>query len=172
MPRYEVGEDRDPNFNTVRRAARAAVVMPAVFAFADLVVGNPVMSMLALFGSFALLLFVDFSGLIRDRLTAQFWLVLAGSVLIVVGTLAAHAVVTAVLATVAVAFLILFSGVVSSVLAGASTALLVSYVLPVTVPVPLSALDDRLYGGGWPGPCRWRRSRCCGRRRSATRCGR
>ncbi len=138
--------DRDPDFNTVRRAARAAVVMPAVFAFADLVVGNAGMSMFASFGSFAMLLYVDFGGSARDRLTAQFWLILAGSVLIVVGTLASHAVVTAVLTTVAVVFLILFSGVVSSVLAGASTALLVSYVLPVTIQVPLSALDDRLYG--------------------------
>ncbi|WP_062347022.1 FUSC family protein [Herbidospora yilanensis] len=140
-----IGE-RDPDLNTVRKGARAAVIMPSAFAFSDLVVGNPVMSMYASFGSFALLLMVDFSGSTRDRLTAQFWLVLAGTVLISVGTLASHTVVTAVLATVAVAFLILFSGVVSSVLAGASTALLVSFVLPVTIPAPLSSLDDRLYG--------------------------
>ncbi|WP_157521656.1 FUSC family protein [Herbidospora cretacea] len=138
--------DRDPDFTTVRRAARAAVIMPAVFAFADLVIGNQGMSMFASFGSFAMLLYVDFGGSRRDRVTAQFWLVLAGSVLIIVGTLASQTVATAVLTTLAVVFLILFSGVVSSVLAGASTALLVSYVLPVTIPMPLSALDDRLYG--------------------------
>ena len=57
------------------------------------------------------------------------------------------------------------SGVVSSVLAGASTALLLAFILPVTVKAPTSAIPDRLAGWGlasgagllaiallWPAP--------------------
>ncbi|MFD0508845.1 FUSC family protein [Streptomyces chiangmaiensis] len=54
----------------------------------------------------------------------------------------------AVVATVVVGFLILFSGVVSSVLAGASTALLLAFILPVTSPAALSQLPERLAGAG------------------------
>ncbi|MFE9449975.1 hypothetical protein [Streptomyces sp. NPDC006739] len=54
----------------------------------------------------------------------------------------------AVAVTVVVGFGVLFSGVVSSVLAGASTALLLALVLPVTTPAPLARLPERLAGAG------------------------
>jgi hypothetical protein len=41
------------NSAAVRSAARAAIVMPAVFAFADKVIGQPQTSLFAAFGSFA-----------------------------------------------------------------------------------------------------------------------
>ena len=44
------------------------------------------------------------------------------------------------------AFLILFSGVVSSVLAGATTALLLAFVLPVSLPGTVASIPDRLEG--------------------------
>jgi hypothetical protein len=46
----------------VKSAARAAIVMPAVFAFADKVIGQPQTSLFAAFGSFALLVLVEFTG--------------------------------------------------------------------------------------------------------------
>jgi hypothetical protein len=45
-----------------------------------------------------------------------------------------------------VGFGVLFSGVVSSVLAGATTSLLLAFILPVSLPVPASAVPDRLAG--------------------------
>ncbi len=70
-------------------------------------------------------------------------------------------------AMVVVGFFVLFSGVVSSVLAGATTSLLLGFILPVTLPGPVSSIPDRLEGwalaGGasvlaitvlWPAPVR------------------
>ena len=137
---------RDAGFSALRRATRAAILVPAVFAVADLVIGNPTLAIFAAFGSFSMLLFVDFSGTIRERMLAQANLVLAGLVLITIATLASRVTWLAVAATLVVAFAVLFAGVVSSVLASATTALLVSFVLPVTLPGPASSIPDRLLG--------------------------
>ncbi len=45
-----------------------------------------------------------------------------------------------------VAFVVLFSGVVSSVIASATTPLVLSFILPVTVPGPASEIPDRIAG--------------------------
>jgi hypothetical protein len=158
---------RDPGWSALRRAGRAAIVMPALFAFAEPVLGNPALAIFAAFGSLSTLLFVDFGGPIRDRVQAQAALVLAGAALVAIGTLASQALWVGAIVTFGVAFAVLFAGVVSSVLAGATTALLVAFVLPVTLAGPLSELPDRLAGyllaGGlsvvaiatlWPAPTR------------------
>jgi hypothetical protein len=82
--------DHDPGFLALRRAARAAVVMPAMFAFADQVLGNPAVATFAAFGSFAMLVLVDFGGRVRERLEAQAALAVAGAVLVCLGTLASR----------------------------------------------------------------------------------
>jgi hypothetical protein len=84
--------EHDRGYVSLRRAARTAIVMPAMFAIGDKVIGNPVMATFAAFGSFALLLLVDFSGSMRDRLLAQVALAGAGAVLVCLGTLAGRAV--------------------------------------------------------------------------------
>ncbi|MFD5543976.1 FUSC family protein, partial [Streptomyces sp. NPDC127079] len=139
---------RDPDLAATRRAGRTAVVMPALFALCTEVLHSPTMASFAAFGSFSMLLLVDYSGPMVERLRAQVALALAWLVLICVGTLAGRQIWSAVAATVVVGFLVLFAGVVSSVLAGSSTALLLAFVLPVSAPVPLSQLPDRLAGAG------------------------
>ncbi|MEU3518455.1 FUSC family protein [Streptomyces sp. NPDC006654] len=139
---------RDPDLAATRRAGRTAVVMPALFALCTAVLHSPTMASFAAFGSFSMLLLVDYSGPMVERLRAQVALALAWLVLICVGTLAGREIWSAVAATVVVGFLVLFAGVVSSVLAGSSTALLLAFVLPVSAPVPLSQLPDRLAGAG------------------------
>ncbi|MDQ6778369.1 MAG: FUSC family protein [Actinomycetota bacterium] len=139
--------------------------MPALFALADKVIANPTMSYFVAFGSFAMLLLVDFQGSLRDRLSAQATLGLACAVLICLGTLASKSTPAAAVAMTVVAFVILFSGVVSSVLAGATTALLLAFILPVSLPGPASQIPDRVAGWGlaaavsllaisalWPSP--------------------
>ncbi|MEU8713968.1 FUSC family protein [Streptomyces sp. NPDC048663] len=140
--------DRDPDLAATRRAARTALVMPALFALCGEVFHNATMASFAAFGTFSMLLLVDYSGPMAERLQAQAALAVAWLGLICVGTLAAADVRLAVAATVVVGFVILFAGVVSSVLAGSSTALLLAFVLPVSAPVPLSQLPDRLAGAG------------------------
>jgi uncharacterized membrane protein YccC len=137
---------RDAGLSALRRAARAAIVMPAVFAIAHLLIGNPTVAIFAAFGAVAMLLFVDFSGSMRERLVAQASLVLVGAILVTIGTLASRVEWLAVVTTLVAAFTVLFVGVVSSVLASATTALLVSFVLPVSLPGPVSSIPDRLSG--------------------------
>src|ERR1700734_1505482 len=136
--------EHDRGYASLRRAGRTAIVMPAMFAIGDKVIANPVIALFAAFGSFALLLLVDFSGPLRDRLTAQAALAGAGGVLICLGTLAARSTWVSAVAMAVVAFAVLFSGVVSSVLASATTSLLLAFILPITFAGPLSSIPDRL----------------------------
>ena len=158
---------RDRGFAALRRATRAAIVMPAMFALGDKVIGNPQVATFAAFGSFAMLLLVDFGGPMAERLQAQAALAVTGGVFVCLATLASR---TAWLAAVAMAvagFGVIFAGVVSSVLAGATTALLLAFILPVSLAAPASAVPDRLAGWGmaggvalvataflWPAPAR------------------
>jgi uncharacterized membrane protein YccC len=140
--------ERDPDLAATRRAARTAIVMPTLFALCNQVLHSSTMASFAAFGSFSMLLLVDFSGPMVERLRAQTALAVAWAVLICVGTLVARQTWLAVATTLLVGFVVLFSGVVSSLLAGSTTALLLAFVLPVTTPVPLSQLFDRLAGAG------------------------
>ncbi|MDX6729241.1 MAG: hypothetical protein QOK49_4046 [Baekduia sp.] len=157
----------DPGFAALRRAARTALIMPAMFALGDRVIGDPVVATFAAFGSFAMLLLVDFSGPMRDRLRAQGALAVACGLLITIATLASQTTWLAAIAMAVVAFGVLFAGVVSSVLAGATTTLLLAFILPVSLPGPASSIPDRLAGWGlasaasllaiallWPAPSR------------------
>jgi uncharacterized membrane protein YccC len=156
---------RDPGLNALRRAGRTAIVMPAMFALGKVVIGNPTLATFAAFGSFAMLLFVDFAGPMRSRLRAQAALALTGAVFVCVGTLASNTTWLAVVAMMLVAFAVLFAGVVSSVLAGTTTSLLLAFILPLSLPGPASSIPDRLAGWGlasaagllavwllWPAP--------------------
>jgi uncharacterized membrane protein YccC len=120
--------------------------MPAAFAIGKEVVGDPIVAVFAAFGSFAMLLLVDFSGSMRRRLQAQVMLAVAGAVLVVVGSLVAGTVWLSVASMAIVGFAVLFSGVVSSVLAGATTSLLLAFILPVTLGDVSSPVEPLL---GW-----------------------
>jgi uncharacterized membrane protein YccC len=158
---------RDRDLAALRRAARAAVVMPAMFAIGEELIANPTIATFAAFGSFAMLLLVDFGGPLRERLQAQATLAVAASVLVCLGTLVSQTPWLAAVAMALVGFGVIFAGVVSSVLAGASTSLLLAFILPVTLPGPASSIPDRLAGWGmaagaaflavallWPTPAR------------------
>ena len=138
---------RDAGLSALRRAGRAAIVMPAMLALTEKVIGNATMATFAAFGSLAMLLFVAFGGTMRERLAAQASLILAGAVFICLGTLASRAAWLAAIAMFAVGFGVLFAGVVSSVLASASTSLLLGFILPVTLAGPVTSIPARL--GGW-----------------------
>ena len=91
---------RDRGFAALRRATRAAIVMPAMFALGDKVNRNPQLATYAAFGSFAMLLLVDFGGPMTERLQAQAALAVTGGVFVCLATLASQ---TAWLAAVAMA---------------------------------------------------------------------
>src|SRR5947209_15818328 len=78
---------RDPGYGALRRAARTALIMPSMFALGDKVIGNPVLATFAAFGSFAMLLLVDFTGPMKDRLQNQAALAVTCAALICLATL-------------------------------------------------------------------------------------
>src|SRR6185437_2896567 len=93
--------------------------------------------------------------------------VVTGGVFVCLATLASQTVWLAAVAMAVGGFGVIFAGVVSSVLAGATTALLLAFILPVSLAAPASAVPDRLAGwamaGGvalvatallWPAPAR------------------
>jgi uncharacterized membrane protein YccC len=158
---------RDGDLLALRRAGRAAIVMPGLFAIGEQVIGNPTVAAFAAFGSFSMLLLASFTGPMADRIRSQAALALAGGVLVVIGTLVSTTNWLAAIVTALVAFGVLFSGVLSSVLAGATTALLLALILPVSLPGAASTIPDRLAGWGmaagasvlaitllWPSPTR------------------
>lgn len=137
---------KDPELLILKRSVRAAIVMPSVFAVARVVSSNAQVSLFGAFGSFALLLLVEFSGRSRSRLSSYAVLSLVGAGLIAVGTVASSNRVAAVLAMAIVGFCVLFAGVVTPAAATASTAALLTFVLPVAVAVPPSQVGARLIG--------------------------
>ncbi len=88
----------DPGYVALRRAGRAAIVMPGLFALGEKVIENSNMSYFLAFGSFAMVLLVDFQGSRLDRLRAQTLLGIACSLLICLGTLVSNSTVLAVIA--------------------------------------------------------------------------
>ena len=168
LPGWEWLRAHDRGFAALRRATRAAILMPTAFALAGPVLGgSPALATFAALGSFAMLLLVDFGGSIRNRLQNQVALAVTCMALITVGTLASRTTWLAAVVIAVVAFGVLFGGVVSSVLAGATTALLLPLILAVSLPAPASSIPDRLEGWGiaslfslvaisllWPAPSR------------------
>jgi uncharacterized membrane protein YccC len=144
-PRLEFS---DPGRFALKSAARAAIVMPLVFAFADKVIQDPQTATFAAFGSFAILVLVDFGGPPASRLKAYLSLAAAGSVLITVGTLCSRNVWLAAGAMAAVGFLVLFSSVINGYFAAATTGALLTFILPVSLPAPIGVVGARLAGWG------------------------
>ncbi len=132
----------------LKSAARVAIVMPAVFAFADNVIGQAQTSIFAAFGSFAILALTEFGGPARTRLLAYLALGCVGATFITLGTLCSRSPWLAAAAMAVVGFATLFSGVFSGYLSAGATGAILAFVLAVTIPAANSAIPDRLAGWG------------------------
>ncbi|HEV3295022.1 MAG TPA: FUSC family protein [Streptosporangiaceae bacterium] len=136
----------DPGLTALKRATRAAVVMPTAFALGSVVIGQPQVALFAPFGAFALLLLVNIPGTTAVMLRGYGSLIIAAVPLIIVGTLCSNQAVLAVAGMAVAAFVILFAGVISPTAALGSSYLLLAFVLPVSVPAPASEIPARLAG--------------------------
>ncbi|MGA8681362.1 MAG: FUSC family protein [Acidimicrobiales bacterium] len=125
--------------------------MPTTFGLAHLLFSNPQVSLFAAFGSFALLLLVDFPGRPRTRLLSYVALFVVGSGFIAIGTIASTHKVFAVVTMAVVGFAVLFAGIISPPAAAASTAALLTFVLPVAVAEPAAGVGPRLLGWALAG---------------------
>ena len=122
--------------------------MPAVFAFADKVIADPQTATFAAFGSIAMLVLVELTGPPRTRLVAYLALGLVGATFVVLGTLCSRNAWLAAGAMLVVGFVVLYLGVLGGYFAAAGTAAILAFVLPVTLPAPLSSIPARLEGWG------------------------
>ena len=130
----------------MRRAVRAAVVMPVLFAITLEGFGNLQIALFASFGSFATLVLVTFGGTTRDKATAHLGLAVTGSVLLVIGTAVNSSALAGGLVTIPVAFVVFFAGVTGPNAASGVTGALLAYVLPAASPGTMSMVPDRLAG--------------------------
>ncbi|MGH3678647.1 MAG: FUSC family protein [Mycobacterium sp.] len=135
---------RDREFDALRRAVRAAVVVPLAAALGFAVGGGSQTPLFTIFGSFALMVLADFPGNRQNRALAYAGLGINGAVLITLGTwVAPHA-----WLSVALMFLlgvaVTFAGVLSETIAAGQRATLLTFVLPACTPT--GPIDERLLG--------------------------
>ena len=121
---------RDPERDALRRAVRAAMIVPLAAAVSFAVAGGSQTPLFTIFGSFALMVLADFPGNRQNRAVAYAGLGLNGAVLITLGTLVApHAWLSVALMFV-LGVVVTFSGVLSETIAAGQRATLLTFVLP------------------------------------------
>jgi uncharacterized membrane protein YccC len=128
------------------RAVRATLVVPSLLALTFKGLGNEQMAVFAVFGSFGALVMTTFGGSRRDKLIAHSGLAVAGSVALILGTLASGAAWAAALVTIPVTFAIYFAGAAGPNAAAGVTATLLAFVLPVASAGGASEIPSRLAG--------------------------
>jgi hypothetical protein len=136
--------DKDPERDALRRAVRAAIMVPLTAGFAFLVVGGKVVPLYALLGAFWLLVVTEFPGNRQQRAVAYLGLAVNGFVLITLGTLVAP---TAWLAVTLMFFLgvaVTLAGMLSATMSAGQRATLLFYVWPVCTPG--GPINERLLG--------------------------
>jgi uncharacterized membrane protein YccC len=140
----------DPTHNGLYRGIRTAIAGTVMLAF-GLLVGNPQIALIGVFGAVATLLFVELPGNRSARWSGYLLLGIFGSVLICLGTLASNNTVTAVVGMAVVGLAILFAGVLSAGAAAAGKAAILLFLLPVMVPALPPEIPARLLGWvlGW-----------------------
>jgi Fusaric acid resistance protein-like len=140
----QVLRDKDPERDALRRAARAAIMVPLTAGFAFVVVGGKVVPLYALLGAFWLLVVTEFPGNRQQRAVAYLGLAVNGFVLIPLGTLVAP---TAWLAVTLMFFLgvaVVLAGMLSATMSAGQRATLLFYVWPVCTPG--GPIHERLLG--------------------------
>lgn len=137
---------RDPGGASLRRAARVAIVVPTMAALAGTIVGNPAATTFAVFGAFALLGLVDFGGPTIPRARAYAGATVVGAGLVLLGTVASGGDWSAVAGTVLVVFVVQFLGVFGGYVAAAQTALVLAFVVAVSLPATTAAGWSRVAG--------------------------
>ena len=141
----------DPSHTALRRAARTALVMPALFGITTVAFDNTQLSLFAAFGSFSMLAFADFGGPPRARLVAYLLLTACGAVLISLGTVLSGNAWIAAAGMAVVAFAIVFGGVLGGYVAAGGLAASLSFVLAVAVHDDAAAIPSRIAGWGLAG---------------------
>jgi uncharacterized membrane protein YccC len=128
------------------RALRATLVVPALFAVTDQLVGNLQMATFASFGGFATLVMSSFGGRRRDKAVAHAGLALTGTALVVIGTLVSSSTLLASLVALPVTFAVLYAGAIEPNAASGAMGALLAYVLSAVSAGTAAMIPERLVG--------------------------
>jgi uncharacterized membrane protein YgaE (UPF0421/DUF939 family) len=135
---------RDPENDALRRAVRAAVIVPLAGSVGFAVGAGSQTPLFTIFGSFALMVLADFPGNRQNRAVAYAGLGVNGVVLIPLGTLVSPHAWLAVTLMFLVGVVVMFSGVLSETIAAGQRATLLTFVLPACTPP--GPIGERLLG--------------------------
>ncbi|MDT7765131.1 MAG: hypothetical protein QOC63_4551, partial [Mycobacterium sp.] len=135
---------RDPEHDALRRALRAAIVVPIAAAVSFAIGGGSQTPLFTMFGSVALLIMVDFPGNRPARALAYCGLGFNGAVLVTLGTLVAPHPWLSVAMMFVLGAAVTFAGVLSEIVAAGQRATLLMFVLPACTPV--GPVPERLLG--------------------------
>jgi uncharacterized membrane protein YgaE (UPF0421/DUF939 family) len=137
-------QTRDPERDALRRAVRAAIVVPLAAAVSFFLVGGSQAPLFTIIGAFWLMVLVDFPGNRQGRALAYCGVGVNGAVLIALGTLVAPMPWLAVTLMFVLAVAVTLAGVLSATIAAGQRVTLLAYVLPVCTPI--GPIGERLLG--------------------------
>src|SRR5262245_44988443 len=129
------------------RAARAAIVVPSLFALALLVIGQPEMASFAVLGTFAHQVLVNYDPAAAARFAQSATLTLLGAIMLSLGTLASTNSWLAVGGTATVGFLSELRPLARGRIAAVRSVLLLPFICAVAVPAPAGSVFP--YMAGW-----------------------
>lgn len=138
---------RDPEWITTRRAIRAAIAVPVGLALTLFVVSDSTGAVFTLFGLTGLLVNADFAGSALHRARAYLLTGVGGSLALLIGWAASLTLVSAVLVTMAAGFVATFAGVFRGGVANGFGAILLVYVVMVSIDGSWSSMAA--YQVGW-----------------------
>src|SRR5882757_4140083 len=128
------------------KAARAAVLLPTLFALLTLLLHNPQAAGFSVFGTFAHLVMTNYAEAQRQRILQSLTVTLAGAAMIAWGTAVSTHLLLAVLSASIVAFATRAAAQSIGLLASIHTVVLLAFMLAVTAPAPLEHILPRLAG--------------------------
>ena len=137
---------KDPSFVAIKRAARVTLAACAAFYFSLYVLDNTQMATFASFGCIALGALSEVTGTPWQRTKTYGAALLAGMILVTLGTVLAINTWTAVAGMLVVGFAIAYAGVGGPRVVGAANGLQLLYILPSFPPYLPDALGSRLMG--------------------------
>jgi uncharacterized membrane protein YccC len=137
---------KDPGFVAIKRAARVTLAACVAFYFSLYVLHDTQMATFAAFGCIALGALSEVTGTPRQRTKTYAGALLAGIVLVTIGTMLAVNTWAAVAGMLVIGFMIAYAGVGGPRVVGAANGLQLLYILPSFPPYAPEALGSRLIG--------------------------
>src|SRR3989442_8401295 len=144
QPRFSLKAPRDLGLAALRRAARAAIVIPLAFALGMFLLHLGQNVIFIVFGCFALLVITDFGGLRPARARAYLTATAVGAVLVALGTFVSLTIAAAAAVTFVVALVIAFARAFGGHFGAGQTGMLLACIVAPAIPASSSNIPARV----------------------------